>query len=206
MTTRKLTAGLFISLDGVVESPDKWTSEHFDEGVGGAIQASMEASDTMLLGRRTYEEWAAYWPSKTAADDPFAAYINNVPKFVVSATLRSVEWRNTTLIGGPSATPANIRDGIARLKGQPGKNIAMSGSGTLVRSLLRDGLLDELNLLLFPIVVGRGKRLFEDTTERIPLKLVDSRAFSKGVVSLTYVPETKQDSGSQDADRKLSAR
>ncbi len=72
---RKLVAGLFISLDGVVESPDKWTSEHFDEGVGGAIQASIDAADTMLLGRRTYEEWAAYWPSQTAADDPFAGNI-----------------------------------------------------------------------------------------------------------------------------------
>ncbi len=182
---RKLVAGLFISLDGVVESPGNWVFPYFNEGVGQAVQASMDASDTVLLGRKTYEEWAAYWPGKTAKDDPFADYINPTPKVVVSTTLESAEWPDTTLIR------SNVAEEIDKLKQQPGKNIAVSGSPTLVRSLLQEGLLDQLDLLLFPVVVGSGQRLFEDVRGSIPLKLAGSRAFGKGVVALTYVPEAR---------------
>ncbi|MGH2740244.1 MAG: dihydrofolate reductase family protein [Actinomycetota bacterium] len=139
----------------------------------------------MLLGRRTYEEWAACWPDKTAEDDPFADYINNIPKLVVSTTLKSVEWRNSTLITG------DLGEELSRLKQQPGKDIAISGSATLVRSLLRDGLLDELGLLLFPVVVGTGKRLFEDwAADQVPLELVESRAL-KDRRPLAHLPASR---------------
>jgi dihydrofolate reductase len=142
----------------------------------------MAESDTILLGRRTYQEFAGYWPDKTAADDPFADYINNTPKTVVSTTMKSVEWRNSRLITGDD----DILEQIAKLKQQPGKSISITGSPTLVRSLLHSGLLDQLRLLLYPIVLGTGKRLFEEGIGQIPLKLVESRTFSNGVLSLTY--------------------
>jgi dihydrofolate reductase len=179
---RKIVAGLFISLDGVVESPDKWHFPYFNDEMGQAVGAQMAAADTMLLGRRTYQEFASYWPHQTS-DVPPADYMNNTPKLVVSTTLKApLEWQNSTLISG------NFAQELTRLKRQPGKNIATTGSATLVRSLLRDNLLDELNLLLHPIVVGSGKRLFDDGIGQVPLKLVDSKTFSTGVLSLTYEP------------------
>jgi dihydrofolate reductase len=153
---RKVVASLFISLDGVVERPDQWHFPYFNDEMGQAVGEGMATSDTMLLGRRTYEEWAGYWPDKTAADDPYAEYINNVPKHVVSTTLKPpLAWRNSSLVAG------DVREQITNLKQQPGKEIAISGSISLVGSLLREGLLDELSLLVFPVVVGKGKRLFD---------------------------------------------
>lgn len=185
---RRTVGGLFVSLDGVAESPDRWVfpyfteevGQDFTEEVGQVVGSNMEASETMLLGRRTYEEWAEYWPDKTADDDPFAPYINNVAKVVVSTTLTSVEWRNSTLLTG------DLAEELTNLKEQPGKDIAIGGSITLVGSLLREGLLDELSLLLFPVVIGTGKRLFEDASGQIPLKLVESTTFDNGVLSLRY--------------------
>ena len=179
---RDILAVEFVSVDGVVESPEKWTTPYFDDEIGQTMQAGMDASDAMLLGRRTYEEFAAYWPDKTAEDDPYADYINATQKFVVSTTLKSVEWRNSTLITG------DVAEELTKLKQQPGKDIAIIGSPTLMRSLLRDGLLDRLDLHVFPIVVGAGKRLFEEGIGELPLELVDSRAFKTGVVSLSYAP------------------
>jgi dihydrofolate reductase len=178
---RKIVAGLFISLDGVVEAPDQWHFPYFNDEMGAAVGAAMAASDTMLLGRRTYEEFAGYWPHQ-GADVPLAEQMNATPKLVVSTTLDTVEWQNSTLIKG------NVAEALTGLKQQPGKNINITGSGTLVRSLLRDGVLDELMLLVHPIVVGRGKRLFEEMGDQVPLQLVDSRTFSTGVLALTYVP------------------
>ena len=181
---RKIVAGLFISLDGVIERPDQWHFPYFDEEMGEAIGSQMAASDAMLLGRVTYEEFAAYWPNQSSEVE-MADEMNNTPKLVVSTTLDSVDdWQNSTLIKG------NVAEELTRLKQQPGKNIGITGSGTLVRSLLRDGLLDELNLLLHPIVVGKGKRLFENGSAQTPLKLVQSQTFSTGVLSLTYQPAT----------------
>ena len=177
---RKLVAGLFLSLDGVAEAPNRWVFPYMTDEVGQVVGASMQASDAMLLGRRTYQEWAAYWPDKTSADDPFADYINNVPKHVVSTTLKPpLEWRNSTPVTG------DVRQQITQLKQQPGNEIAISGSITLVGWLLREGLLDELSLLVFPVVVGRGKRLF-DGPDQVPLTLVQSRAFDNGVLALRY--------------------
>lgn len=179
---RKIVAVLWVSLDGVVESPEQWISPYFDEEYGQVLQSWRDASDTMVLGRRTYEVFAAYWPDKTAEDEPVADYINNTPKLVVSTTLKSVEWRNSTLIKG------DVAKALTKVKQQPGTNISIIGSATLVRSLLRDGLLDELRLMLFPIVVGTGKRLFDEWTDQVPLELVESRAFKTGVLSLIYQP------------------
>lgn len=178
---RRIVAGLFLSLDGVMEAPERWSPPYFNDEMGAAIGATMAESDAMLLGRVTYEEWAAYWPSQ-GDDNEFAGFINAVPKFVVSTTLDTVAWRNSTLIDGDVAAE------IAALKEQPGKDISISGSATLVRSLLRDNLLDELRLMVHPVVVGSGRRLFEGDGGQKALKLVDSTTFSTGVVSLTYVP------------------
>ena len=177
---RRIIAGLFMSLDGVTESPEKFTFPYFSEEVGQVIRSNMDKSDMMLLGRRTYEEFAAYWPDKTAEDDPFADYINNTPKLVASTTLKKLEWRNSTLIEG------EVMEELTKVKQQPGKDIVTTGSVTLVGSLLAAGLVDELGLIVCPVVLGSGKRLFETSAGEVPLKLVDSRAFSNGVLSLTY--------------------
>jgi dihydrofolate reductase len=179
---KRIVAGLFASLDGVAEAPNRWVFPYMTDAVGQVVGDNMQASDTVLLGRRTYDEWAAYWPGKTATDDPFADYINNVPKYVVSTTLREpLSWQNSTLIKG------DVRTQIARLKDQSGKAISITGSMTLIGWLLRERLLDELSLLVFPVVVGSGKRLF-DAPDQVSLNLVDSRTFDNGVLSLRYAP------------------
>ena len=185
---RKVIASEFVSLDGVMEAPDRWQSPYFNDEMGEEIGAAMAAADAMLLGRVTYEEWAAFWPTQSS-DDEIAGYMNNIRKFVVSTTLDTVEWQNSTLIKG------NVAEEITKLKQQPGRDISISGSGTLVQSLLRDDLLDELRLMVHPVVVGSGKRLFEDGGDQKALKLVDSKTFGTGVVYLTYQPAGKEVEG-----------
>ena len=178
---RKVIAGLFISLDGVTESPEKWQFDHFDADMMATMGAHIATEDTVLLGRVTYQEWAAYWP--TSHDEPYASHINNTPKFVVSTTLDKVEWgkwNNVTLIKG------NLAEELVRLKRQPGSNIGIAGSPTLVRSLLQDDLHDELTLMVHPVVVGRGRRLFKDGSDLKRLQLVHSKATRTGVMILTY--------------------
>jgi len=180
---RKVVASEFVSLDGVVESPETWHFPYFNNQMGDAIGAAMAASDAMLMGRVLYEEWAAFWPNQDPDENQVAARMNGVRKYVVSTTLEEpLEWQNSTLIG------ENVAEEISRLKEQPGKDISISGSPTLVRSLLQDGLLDELRLMVHPIVVGSGKRLFEDGGDQKALQLVDSKTFSTGVLYLTYQP------------------
>ena len=178
---RKIIAGEFISLDGVVEAPNEWHFPYFNDEMGDSVGSEMSRADAMLLGRRTYEEFAAAWPSRPS-DEPGADFMNNTPKFVVSTTLKSVEWQNSTLLTG------DFVEEITRLKQQPGKDINVVGSPTLVRSLLRVGLLDELHLLVHTIVLGKGKRLFEGEIGQLPLKLVESKTFSTGVLALNYAP------------------
>lgn len=181
---RKVVASLFISLDGVVGDPASWQIPYFDEEMGREIGAAMATADAMLLGRVTYEEWATFFPSPASEGVPSRDYMNEVRKFVVSDTLEGpLEWNNSTLIEG------DLAEEIAALKEGEGGDIGISGSGTLVRSLLQADLLDELNLLLHPVVVGDGKRLFQGGGEdRKALELVDSKTFSTGVVYLTYRP------------------
>ncbi|MEJ7816448.1 MAG: dihydrofolate reductase family protein [Rubrobacter sp.] len=183
---RKVIAVEFVSLDGVMESPEEWAFSYSNDEMEEANASGMAASDAMLLGRVTYQEFAGFWADKTSDDAQYADYINNTSKFVVSTTLDTVEWRNSTLIEG------DVAEGINRLKQQPGKDIAILGSGTLVRSLLQDDLLDELRLIVHPIVLGSGKRLFEDGGDQKALELVDSKTFSTGVVYLTYQPAGKE--------------
>jgi dihydrofolate reductase len=188
---RKITAGLFVSLDGVTESPEKWQLPYFNDEMGEAVGAAMAAADAMLLGRVTYEEFASYWPGVSSEDQPFADHMNNTPKYVVSRTLEEpLGWNNSTLIKG------NVAEEISRLKRQPGKDIGITGSVTLVQSLLQEDLLDELGLMIHPVVVGSGKRLFEEGGVPKGLKLVDSKTFSTGVVYLTYRPAGKEEEGS----------
>jgi dihydrofolate reductase len=182
---RKVIASEIVSLDGVVESPEQWHFPYFNDQMAEAIGAAMAASDAMLLGRVTYEEFAAFWPSQvpTEEDQETTDYMNNTPKFVVSKTLEEpLEWNNSTLLQG------DVAEEITKLKEQPGKDISITGSPTLVRSLLQDDLLDELRLMIHPIVVGSGKHLFEDGSDQKALQLVDSKIFSTGVVYLTYQP------------------
>jgi dihydrofolate reductase len=179
---RKVVAGLFVSLDGVVESPERWNGPYQDAEMGEAIGAQVAASDTLLLGRRTYEEFAAFWPSMAGSGDPIAEYLNEIPKLVASTTLTAADWTHAQVIEG------DVVEALRALKQRPGKNISITGSATLVRSLLPSGVIDELGLMIHPLVVGRGKRLFTDT-EAIGLTLIDTAVFSSGVVSVTYAPE-----------------
>jgi dihydrofolate reductase len=182
---RKLISSFFISLDGVVEAPDKWHFPYFNDEMGAAVGEAIASTDTLLLGRRGYEEFAAYWPQQDPASDPFVSIMNDTPKVVVSTTLENVDdWQNSTLLEG------DLAEGINALKAKPGKNIGMTGSATLVRSLLEHGLLDELRLLVHPLVVGQGAKLFPDGSPPVNLELVDSRTFSTGVLDLTYRPAT----------------
>lgn len=191
---RKINAALFITLDGVVEAPGgettlppeqrAWSMPFTDEEVGQVIAASMASSDAMLLGRRTYQDFAAYWPS-APDDDPFSQFMNNQTKYVVSTTLDKAEWNNSHLIKGDVAAELN------KLKQQPGKDITMVGSGTLARSLIEADLVDELQLMLCPVVLGVGKRLFDDAHFTRSMKVLEVKSFSSGMIYLRLQPEKK---------------
>jgi dihydrofolate reductase len=180
---RKIKSNFFISLDGVVESPDQWHFSYFDDEMGAAVGAGFATADAMLMGRVLYEEWAAYWPEH--ADEPFGDVMNSMPKYVVSASLPAASWQNTEILSG------DVAGKVAELKARDGGDIAMSGSATTVRWLLRHGLLDELNLLVHPIVVGGGlARLFPPDEPRVPLELRSAQTFKTGVLNLSYAPAT----------------
>jgi dihydrofolate reductase len=176
---RKLNAWQYVTLDGVVEAPENWVmpdDEMFEEQT-----ADYAASDALLLGRRTYEIFAASWPER-ASDVPNADWMNNTQKYVASTTLESPGWRNTTVLEG------DVSDAVSRLKQGEGASITLNGSATLLRSLLSAELVDELRLFLHPVALGSGDRLFDNSEDRVALKLVDCHAFDNGVVSLTYQP------------------
>jgi dihydrofolate reductase len=176
----KIVSNFFMSLDGVVESPDQWHTPYFNDEMGAAVGRGMETNRAFLMGRVLYEEWAAYWPDK-GDEDPFAEFFNNIPKYVVSNSLTTATWNNTTIVSG------EVPQQLQEIKDQTNGDIVISGSPTLVRSLLDEGLVDELRVLLHPIVVGNGARLFENTTSH-GLELVAHEVFSTGVLNLTYAP------------------
>jgi dihydrofolate reductase len=179
---RKVVAVELVSVDGVMESPEEWAFSYSNEEMEEANTAGMTASDALLLGRVTYEGMAAFWPNQPGGT-PMVDYINSVAKFVVSTTLKEpLEWNNSTLIKG------NIAEEITKLKRRPGKDITVLGSAALVRSLLSAGLLNELRLMVHPVVLGNGKRLFEDGDVRKSLELIDIRTFGTGVLDLIYQP------------------
>jgi dihydrofolate reductase len=182
---RKIVSNFFMSLDGVVGSPDQWHFPYFDDEMGAAVGAGFATTEAMLMGRVLYEEWAAYWPEH--ADEPFGDVMNSQKKYVVSNSLQTAEWQNSEVISGDVATQR-----LTDIKAQDGGDIAMSGSATTVRWLLRDGLLDELNLLVHPLVVGDGlARLFPPDEPRIPLELLSAQTFTSGVLNLSYAPATE---------------
>ncbi|MFF0561846.1 dihydrofolate reductase family protein [Streptomyces sp. NPDC004266] len=179
---RKVVSGLFVSLDGVAQSPDHWQFA-FDEEMGAALAGTLETCDTILLGRVTFTEWAGYWPTVANGEDAgFAQWINKSPKHVVSSTLDSVDdWSNSTLIKGDPAAA------VKELKAGEGKDITVAGSPTLVRSLLEQDLLDELVLLIHPVVASEGrKKLFANDAQLKKLELVSAQPTSSGVIIAAY--------------------
>jgi dihydrofolate reductase len=180
---KKLIASIYVSLDGVVEAPENWYIPYADDEAEGYARQQLFASDSLLLGRRTYEGFAAAWPGRPDNDGGFAARINGMPKHVVTSSLRQdkAEW-NATVIADDM--PAQVR----RLKKQRGKDILLYGSGSLVDALLDNDLIDELRLWIIPVVVGTGKRLFSDRKDMKSWKLVGATPFRSGAVVLAYVP------------------
>ena len=178
---RRIVSNFFISLDGVVEAPNEWHFPYFSDEMGQVVSAGMGSATARLLGRRGYDEWASFWPNQDAAD-PFAAYLNGVEKVVLThRPLDEPVWQNSTAVTDDAA------DRIRALKNEGEGDIAMSGSATAVRWLLDEGLLDELNLLVHPIAVGRGHRLFEDGASA-KLALESTTTLPNGVVHLRYSP------------------
>jgi len=199
---RKITAGLFISLDGVVESPDQWHFPYFNDEMGAAVDATLGAADTVLFGRKTYDSFAGAWPEREAAggeDAPFAKALGDARKIVVSNQKLELTWRNSEQLEG------DLVEAVTALKNEPGGNIAMSGSVSVVRQLLAAGLLDELHLLVHPIAVRKGMRLFDEGGTPIPLGLISSESFKTGVLNLVYAPaESTGDATYEDAKVHLA--
>jgi dihydrofolate reductase len=172
----------FVSLDGVFENPT-WTFDFgFDPAMGERIGEITDAASAILLGRRTYEMFAPAWSSRTADDDPGAPFFNDTGKYVVATTEPSVDWDPVTILDGYDA------DAIRDLKGSADGLLYVSGSGTLVRALLADGLVDQLHLFVFPVVLGSGARLFVEGGDRLRLTLSEQSAYPNGVVHLHYSP------------------
>jgi dihydrofolate reductase len=191
---RKLVVSEFLSLDGVMQAPGGseedteggfqhggWQMPYFDDAAGAAVDEGFARTDALLLGRKTYEIFAGYWPT-APADAPFAAKINSMAKYVVSTTLDKAEWQNSTLIKG------DVVEEVRKLKEQPGADIQVIGSGELAQTLMRHGLVDEYALMIHPIILGSGKRLFRQADQPVGLRLEDSKTTSTGVLILTYRP------------------
>jgi dihydrofolate reductase len=183
---RRIVVGMFMTLDGVVEGPGSgdnfelagWTDPYWHDDIGATIFGMMMEADALLLGRVTFEGFRAAF-SSAPAGNPMTDNMNAFAKYVVSNTLQAPQWANSTLISG------NIIEEVKQLKAQPGKNINISGSGTLVQSLMQHDLIDEYNLLVYPVVLGRGKRLFADGANH-RLKFIEAKTFPTGVVHMRY--------------------
>jgi dihydrofolate reductase len=172
----------FITMDGVIEAPS-WTFDYpFDPKMGAAIARIRGSAQAILLGRRTYEQFAPAWSARSADDDPGAPFMNDSPKYVVSGTLESADWNNSTIVGPYSPdVVSSLRD---RIHGM----IYVSGSRMLVRAMLADHLVDELHLFVFPLALGKGDRLFADGGPAAKFSLVDTERYESGVVQMTYRP------------------
>jgi dihydrofolate reductase len=178
----QIAAHEFISLDGVYENPS-WTAEYgFDPKMGETIGAITSGSDAILLGRKTYEMFYPAWSTRTADDDPGAPFFNETKKYVVSGTLQDAPWNNSEILGAYDASR------IKQLKDDTEGAIYISGSGTLVRALLDDGLLDELHLFVYPVALGSGEKLFLDSGDQTKLALNGTDAYANGVLHLNYGP------------------
>jgi dihydrofolate reductase len=177
---RKIIAGLFITLDGVVEAPEKWNPPYYDDELNQTVMPLLGGAGTHLYGRRSYELFRKVFTGPGAPSH--AEMMTSTPKVVVSTTLKDPSWGPTTVISGDAAAA------LARLKQQSGGDITVGASGTLIRFLLAERLLDELWLLVHPVAAGRGTRLFSGGGEQVPLTLLESHAHHNGVVALRYAP------------------
>lgn len=188
----RVVVGTFVTLDGVMQGPggpeeDRsggfehggWLVPYFDDMMGELITGWTEAADGLLLGRRTYEIFAAHWPH-IGDEDPIAAKLNRVRKYVASRTLQLVDWQNSSLLKG------DVAEAVAKLKREPGRELQVTGSGNLIQTLLQHDLVDEFRLWTFPVLLGKGKRLFADGTVPAALKLTDTKTSSTGVLIHTY--------------------
>jgi dihydrofolate reductase len=192
----KLVVGTFLTLDGVYQAPGDpnedteggfthggWQMPYFDEESGKVMNDNIERTEALLLGRKTYQIFANYWPS-APADDPFAQKFNSIPKYVVSNTMTKADWKNSHIIHG------DIVEQVTRLKQQPGNGvISVTGSGKLAQYLLENNLVDELELWINPLILGTGKRLFDGGLPSSKLKFSNSRVMPSGVAILNYLPE-----------------
>lgn len=179
---RKLIVTEFVTLDGVVAEPQNWSFPYWNDEIEKLKHGELFSSDAQLLGRVTYQGFASAWPSRTGE---YADRLNSLPKYVVSTTLDKTEWNNSHLI------KENVAEEISKLKQQPGQDILVHGSITLVQALIKNDLVDQYNLLVYPLVLGTGKRLFRDESSA-SLKLVETKPFGSGVVLLRYQPDRKE--------------
>jgi class 3 adenylate cyclase/dihydrofolate reductase len=194
LAAMKLVVTSFVTVDGIVEAPgfdehrsgrNAWALRVQNDEDEEYNKAQAMSADALLLGRRTWQIWAAFWPTASGGDPELAEQMNRIPKYVVSKTLKRADWSNSTIISGD--VPAEV----AKLKSRPGGDLMVFGSPDLVDELLRHDLVDEFRLQVYPVILGSGKRLFRDRIDTHHLRLVDSRTFSSGVVLLTYAPDTE---------------
>jgi dihydrofolate reductase len=192
----RLTLHTFLTLDGVMQAPGGpdedtdggfthggWSFPYGDQDFGAAVAGWFGRASAFLLGRRTYQIFASYWPTVTDPNDPVASKLNALPKYVASATLRSADWNNSTLLGG------DVTAEVAKLKERPGDELQVHGSGQLAQALIEDDLVDEYRLLYFPVHLGSGKKLFRDGARPAALRLIQATATSTGVIIARYAPD-----------------
>ncbi len=177
----KITVVEFLSLDGVMETPEEWHFPFVNEEVQAEINAGIHGLDAVLLGRVTYDIFGAFWPTQTENQFGIADHLNSVPKYVVSNTLKQADWNNSTIISG------DVIEGVSRLKQGFEGSIGINGSRTLAQSLMQAHLIDEYRLMIHPVVVGKGQRLFPEGCS-LTLKLTETKLFSTGVIVLSYEP------------------
>ena len=203
----RLTLHTFVTLDGVMQAPGGpgedpeggfahggWSFPYGDEDFGTAMTGWFGNADAFLLGRKTYEIFSGYWPHVTDPGDPIAVALNTLPKFVASTTLSSVSWHNSALLGGDVAAE------VAKLKERPGNELQLHGSGGLAQTLIEANLIDEYRLLIFPVHLGAGKKLFRDGVPAAALRLIDATTTSTGVVIARYAPDGAARYGSYALD------
>jgi dihydrofolate reductase len=199
----RLTVTTFVTMDGVMQSPGApeedprdgfdlggWLPPHFDEQTGQYMNEVFDQADAFLLGRRTYQAMAGFWPSVTDPANRVASQLNGLPKHVVTATLTELPWAGSLPLRGDIAAQ------VAKLKQTPGRELQIHGSGALARSLMRDDLIDAYRLVVFPVVLGRGQRLFADGTPPTTMRLVDTQSTARGVVMHTYATAGRPTFGS----------
>lgn len=207
---RELVVNTFLTLDGVMQAPGGpeedpeggfehggWSVNYWDDVMGEWMTEFMGRPFDLLLGRKTYEIFAGYWPQAT--DQPAAKPLNEARKYVASRTLKAVDWNNSTLLEG------DVADAVAKLKDESGPEIQVHGSGNLIQTLMRHGLVDRYNVWIFPVVLGTGKRLFADGTVPVGLRVADTTVSTTGVVIARYEPAGAVEYGSFDSDETTTA-